>query len=102
MAYTVIVKKRFTRKITVLLQYLEQEWGRKTAVAFENKLHKRILQLSGQPYMGKPSEIFTGVRSVLVTKHNRMYYRIQGDCIEIINLYDTRRNPKKNPYKQRK
>jgi hypothetical protein len=43
MAYTVIVKKRFTKKVTVLLKYLENEWGKKTAVAFENKLHKRIL-----------------------------------------------------------
>jgi plasmid stabilization system protein ParE len=102
MAYTVIVKKRFTKKVTVLLKYLEKEWGKKTAVAFENKLHKRILQLAGQPYMGKPSEVFTQVRSVLITKHNRMYYRIQGDCIEIINFYDTRRNPKKNPFQRRK
>jgi plasmid stabilization system protein ParE len=102
MANNVIVKKRFTKKITVLLKYLEKEWGRKTAVAFENKLHKRILQLAEQPYIGKPSEVFPQVRSVLVTKHNRMYYRVQGDCIEIINLYDTRRNPKKNPFQVRR
>jgi plasmid stabilization system protein ParE len=98
MAYTVIVKKRFTKKVTVLLKYLEKEWGKKTAVTFENKLHKRILQLAGQPYMGKPSEVFTGVRSVLVTRHNRMYYRVRDNIIEIINLYDMRRNPKKNPF----
>jgi hypothetical protein len=29
MAYTVIVKKRFTKKVTVLLKYLEKEWGKK-------------------------------------------------------------------------
>jgi hypothetical protein len=29
MAYTVIVKKRFAKTVTVLLKYLENEWGKK-------------------------------------------------------------------------
>jgi plasmid stabilization system protein ParE len=98
MAYTIIVKKRFTRKVTLLLQYLEKKWGRKTAAEFENNLHKRIQQLALQPWMGIPSEKIAQVRSILITKHNRLYYRVSSNSIEIINLYDTRRSPKKNPY----
>jgi len=32
------------------------------------------------------------------TRHSRLYYRIKGTTIEIVNMYDTRINPKKNPY----
>lgn len=98
MAYTLLVKKRFTRKIISLLQYLEKEWSKKIALEFEEKLYKRMEQLISHPYMGTPSSSIKGVRSLLITKHNRLYYRIKGNKIEIMNLYDTRRNPKKNRY----
>ena len=98
MAYKTIVKKRFTNKVIKLLYYLEAEWGRTVADRFANKLEKRLDNLLKQPFTGAESGYFKNVRSILITKHNRLYYRIKGTTIEIINLYDTRMNPKKNPY----
>ncbi len=49
MAYTLLVKKRFTRKIISLLQYLEKEWSKKIALEFEEKLYKRMEQLISHP-----------------------------------------------------
>jgi len=43
---------------------------------------------------GKVSE----VQWILITKHNKLYYRIEGDIIYMITLFDTRQNPKKNRY----
>ncbi len=101
MAYKIIVKKRFTNKVVRLLYYLETEWGKTVADRFANKLEKRLDDLSGQPLVAIESEIFKNVRSILITKHNRLYYRIKDTTIEIVNLYDTRMDPKKNIYSKR-
>lgn len=79
MAYTLLVKKRFTRKIIFLLQYLEKDWSKKIALEFEAELYKRMEQLISHPYMGALSVSIKGVRSLLITKHNRLYYRIKGN-----------------------
>ncbi len=99
MAYKVIVKKRFTNKVVKLLNYLEKEWNETVAQDFSKKLDKQLERISLQPLSGIGIKNFKNVRSVLVTKHSRLYYRIKEDTIEIVNMYDTRMNPKRNPYK---
>src|SRR5688572_6091871 len=101
MAYQIIVKVRFRKKVVRLLTYLEAEWGKSVADKFIMEIDKRIKTLSEQPYIGSSSDENKNVRSILLTKHNRLYYRVKGDVIEIINLYDTRINPKKNPYNKK-
>lgn len=100
MAYKIIYKKRFQTKLFKLLDYLRQEWGDNVANSFINRLQKRLNTLSQQPYIGASSIVIKSVRSILITKHNRLYYRIEEDTIEVLNIYDTRSNPKKNPYKK--
>jgi hypothetical protein len=55
---------------------MEREWGQKTA----------------------SSERKPELRTILITKHNRLYYKFTNDRIIIINMFDTRKNPKKNRY----
>ncbi len=98
MAYKVIYKKRFLNKLLKLLDYLKTEWNEDIANTFINNLQKRLRTLSQQPYIGVPSSVIKPVRSILLTKHNRMFYRIKEDTIEVINMYGTRSNPKKNPF----
>lgn len=38
------------------------------------------------------------IRSILVTKHNKVYYRVEKGNLIIINIIDTRRDPAKNPF----
>ncbi len=72
--------------------------GQNSADKFIKEIDKRIETLSQQPFIGNLPDESKTVRSILITKHNRLYYRIKGNIIEIINLYDTRINPKRNPY----
>ena len=81
MAYEIIVKKRFTNKLLKLLSYLEMEWGGAVAEKFSIKLERRLDTLLEQPLIGAESDILN-VRSILITKHNRLYYRIKGTTIE--------------------
>ena len=98
MAYKVIVKKRFTNKVQKVLTYLEKEWSNKIAAMFLVKVDRRIDLLSKQPYAGAASTKIKNVRGLLITRHNKMYYKIKGKTVVILNMYDTRVNPKKNPY----
>src|SRR5690349_2041437 len=98
MAYKIIYKKRFSNKLIRLLLYLENEWGQKAAINFLNELDKRINTIKEQPFIGKPSRTKPEVRSVLIAKHNRVYYKTGDTVIVILNMYDMRSNPKKNPY----
>jgi Txe/YoeB family toxin of Txe-Axe toxin-antitoxin module len=92
MAYEIIFKKRFTNKLLKVLIYLEKEWSHKVATNF------RISQLSRQPFTGIASEKIEVIRSVFITRHNRVYYKVKGEKVIILNMYDTRMNPKKKKY----
>ena len=98
MAYQIILKKRFTNKLVKLLAYLEQEWSHKVAASFLKKIDLRIQQLSGQPLTGISSSKIEGIRSVFITRHNRLYYKVKGKKVIVLNMYDTRMNPKKKKY----
>jgi plasmid stabilization system protein ParE len=98
MAYQLIQKKRFKNKLVKLLDYLETEWGFKVAESFLKKVDKHLESISHHPFLGRP-EAYRNVRSVLITKHNRVYYRFDGKTIKVLNMYDTRMSPKKNRYK---
>ena len=98
MAYQIIVKKRFSNKIQKILVYLEKEWSHKVATDFLLKIDRRIELLSRQPAIGAPSTIIKNVRGLLITRHNKIYYKIKGHKVIILNIYDTRMNPKKNLY----
>lgn len=98
MAYKIIVRKRFSKQLVLLLEYLENEWGKTVADNFLKTLEQRIETLSTLPDIGLKSEV-ADARSLLVSKHNRIYYRVRGNKVEIVALIDTRTNPKNNPYK---
>jgi plasmid stabilization system protein ParE len=77
MAYKIIYKKRFQNKLFKLLDYLQQEWGDNVANNFISRLQQRLHTLSRQPYIGASSIVIKSVRSILITKHNRLFYRIK-------------------------
>jgi len=78
---------------------LENEFGLLVAQRYAKQLAKKFQSLQLQPFVGTPSVNFPNVRSILAGKHNRVYYKIESNKIVIINIYDTRINPKKNRLK---
>jgi plasmid stabilization system protein ParE len=76
-----------------VLEYLKDEWGDRVAMEFLNTVYTRIGTIQINPFVGAPTGI-GAVRSIHVTRHNRMYYRLQGNKVIILNLYDTRSNKK--------
>jgi len=98
MAYKAIVSKRATRRLLAVLDYLKENWGEKVAIEFADKVQELLNLLENQPFIGAPSNREPTVRRILVTKHNRVYYRIKGNAIIIVHIIDTRQHPRKNKY----
>ena len=97
--YKIIYKKRFQKKFLQLIEYLSREWSLKVTDDFIATFQTKINQLNSNPNIGKVSTVLN-VRTLLITKHNRLYYRVKQNTIEVINRYYTRANYKNSPYKK--
>lgn len=82
----------------LVVEYLSKEWSLKVVNDFTGKVDAKTDLLRSHPDTGKRSKQHKDIRSISITSHNRLYYQVVGDTIEILGLIDTRRDPAKNPY----
>lgn len=77
--------------------YLLYKWSAKVRNEFIEKLTQKINQISAQSQSCPQSKVFEGLYKCVVTKQTTFYHRILFDKneIEIITLFDTRKNPNK-------
>lgn len=94
----IIIAKRFRNNTLRVYQYLLKEFSSKTAYSFLDLLEKRIEFIAKYPTAGKLSGKRKNIRSILFIPHNQIFYRYQNNRIEILCLFDMRKNPKKKPY----
>jgi plasmid stabilization system protein ParE len=83
-----------------IIAYLENEWGDKVVREFVENLDKKLTSITLMPEMYPESEMKSGVRRCLLTKHNALYYRvinneIEIEAIEIITIFDNRQDTNK-------
>ena len=81
-----------------IINYLKNNWPERIAMDFEYKLYSKVELLANQPLIGKTSSSFNTIKSILITKHNRLYYQLTDLGLEVLNILDTRQNPDKNIY----
>jgi plasmid stabilization system protein ParE len=98
MALQIITKKRFENKVIKLLNYLETNWDDTVAINFKILLLQKLDFLAKQPEIEAEVSALKNIRSILITKHNKVYYRIENNTIVVINMIDTRKTPKNNPF----
>jgi plasmid stabilization system protein ParE len=99
MAYRVTYKKRYLNNVAKLVFYLRNEWNDTVAAEVATSINKKIAQVSRHPYIGN-LQGREKIRSVIVSRHSRLYYRIERNTIMIMNIIDMRINPANNPYKE--
>lgn len=98
MATKIIVSKRFRQHTHKLYRYLCKKHSAKVGFQFLERLQEKIEFISEHPETGKPSRKKENVRSTLLIPHNRIYYRYLNNTIEILGLFDMRKQPLKNKY----
>lgn len=98
MEIKIIFTQKALRNIADLNRYLEKKWNIKVAIEFQLILMQKLLLIKANPNIGSATEKGS-VRKILITKHNRLYYRILNEGeISIIELFDTRQSPDKSKY----
>jgi len=81
-----------------MVDYLENEVSLTSAQNLVRAVNMALKQLKGYPTIGRTSPVNDKVRFVLIGRNRRMYYRIKGKKLIVIFLFDTRQDPKKDPY----
>jgi len=89
--YEIVFKKRFAKNLLNVISYLELEWGEKVADEFYDKITELFDLLASHPFIGAPSVKLKNLRGVSITRHNRLFYRIEKNKVIIVALGDTRR-----------
>ncbi len=98
MAYKIKINKAFKINSQKVYQYLADEWSFKIADEFLEDLYEKIYNLTNTPFSGSIAPKYKNVRKLTITKHNKLYYRIRGKAVTILNLFPSKQNPKRNKY----
>jgi plasmid stabilization system protein ParE len=81
------------------VNYLLKEWPINNATEFISLVEERVYNLSLFPNIGIASIKKPSIRSILITKHNRLFYHVHLTKIIILDIFDTRQDPQKNKHR---
>ena len=95
MAKEIIWTKRAYSKFNKIIEYIEEEWGEAVTTNFVQKSFDIIELLSERPFLGTLEDSSKGIRGFLITKHNRLFYRIAKNELILLNFFDNRSNRKR-------
>lgn len=75
------------------------QFGEKAAADFYRQITDTEHLLAGHPHLGKTEPLLAHrkqeYRSLVVHQHYKIVYYIKGQTIRIVDLWDTRANPKR-------
>lgn len=79
-----------------IVNYLESEWTEDQASTFIRRLD-HLVHLIAKGGVSFQRSIVADCHRVPITPHNVLYYKIAGDKLEILSIWDSRRDPDTNP-----
>jgi len=82
-------------KLDQLIIYLESEWGESVVKAFMTKLYDFLEILSEFPEIGSMQYPEKNIRGFSLTKQVSVFYKIDGNQIILLDLFDNRSDPKR-------
>jgi plasmid stabilization system protein ParE len=82
-----------------ILNYLSINWDYKVVNQFIDLTEHLINQISENPKQYPLIYKKKGIRKVVLTKHNSLFYRVSKDHIDILRIYDTRQDPQRISFK---
>jgi plasmid stabilization system protein ParE len=93
----VFFSKRAEEKYASTLDYLRENFGEAATKVFKQKAADFIQLLGAFPEMGILEVESKSIRSFLLTKQTRVFYRIKKDRIIILTFFNTYQSPKRKP-----
>ena len=95
MALEILWTTRADIKLDHLIMYLEEEWGESVVKAFMRKLYDFLEILSEFPEIGSIQYPEKKIRGFSITNQVSIFYKIEGDQIILLDLFDNRSDPKR-------
>lgn len=77
--------------------HLSTYWSQKEVRHFYQKLDEHISLIAANPNMFKRTQARKNIRRSVLTKQTTLYYKFDGQQIEILFLFDTRQDPESLP-----
>jgi plasmid stabilization system protein ParE len=77
----------------LLVNQLENNFGKLTAKKFITKTHKTILTLSLYPYIFKKTSFQENIRKATISKQCSLYYEVNKNEIQLLYFWDNRQEP---------
>lgn len=96
--YQIIYSREVVDRLVDVLDYLEHKWTMKVADHFAFTFFSRIEELKQNPKIGRLSLKDKNIRSIIITRHNQLYYKYNDQNITLASLIDTRQHPSKNKF----
>lgn len=87
MVKKIVWTKRANSKFNKIVEYLEQEWGPGVTKSFIRRTYDVIELISDQSHLGTLEKPDRNIRGFLLTKHNRLFYRVtetENNSIEFL------------------
>jgi plasmid stabilization system protein ParE len=98
MAKKIIWTKRANHKFNSIIDYLEQEWGSNVTRNFVKRTYTIIDLISDMPELGPLENPEKMIRGFLLTKHNKLFYRVTQGEIILLNFFDNRSGIKRKRF----
>jgi plasmid stabilization system protein ParE len=93
MAKPVLLTEIAEQDLEFITDYLAENWGIGVSETFLIHFEKTCDNISLNPRMYRKIYHRGNVRKCILTKQNTIYYRERRNKIEILTIFDTRRNP---------
>ena len=81
------------KRFDAILEYLEKEWGEKTAKTFVQKVYDFLDLLVVFPNIGTLEDKTKNIFGFVVVSQITIFYRIKLNRIILLNFFDNRQNP---------
>lgn len=87
------------KRLRQVVSYIQTEYGSKSCTKFLKEAYRTERLLARNPCLGPVETLLADApiqyRSIAVNRLNKIVYWINGDVIEIVDFWDTRREPQK-------
>jgi plasmid stabilization system protein ParE len=94
----IIWNKRAETDLSIIVEYLQEEWNDKVTKDYLKRVSYLTTLLSQHPEIGTSQRANSKIRAFFITKHSKIIYRITTDSIIILNIFDNRQDLSKFKY----
>ncbi|WP_455637920.1 type II toxin-antitoxin system RelE/ParE family toxin [Parabacteroides sp.] len=86
------------KSLSELLRFVRKTWGDKKSFEVRKLIEHNVLLLENHPHLGKvlpeTESKSVKIRSLIIKRKNRVFYKIEGEKIYIVLVWDVRKDPK--------